>query len=77
MKRHVTCIGRLVPACEFLGTLGLLTGCASQQATYEKPGVSEADRTVPKVPCGTKVRPVRPDGCLVASSRSGVALDSS
>jgi hypothetical protein len=25
-------------------TLGLLTGCASHQALYEKPGVSEADQ---------------------------------
>lgn len=44
MKRHVTRLGRLVPACQLLVTLGLLTGCASQQTVYEKSGDSEADR---------------------------------
>jgi hypothetical protein len=44
MTRHLTCLGRLAPACQLLATLGLLTGCASHQALYEKPGVSEADR---------------------------------
>jgi hypothetical protein len=44
MTRHLTCLGRFVPACQLLVTLGLLTGCASHQALYEKPGVNEADR---------------------------------
>jgi hypothetical protein len=51
MKRHLACLGRLVPACQLLVTLGLLTGYASQQVVYEKPGASEADRTRDQSAC--------------------------
>jgi hypothetical protein len=45
MQRHVTDIGRLVPAWRILLLpLGLLAGCASRPAVYEKPGVTEAEQ---------------------------------
>lgn len=53
MQRHVTDIGRLVPAGRvLLLPVGLLAGCASRPAVYEKPGVAEAEQKRNQAACG-------------------------
>lgn len=45
IQRYVTAIGRLVPPWRvLLLPLGLLMGCASRPALYEKPGVTEPEQ---------------------------------